>query len=54
MKNSYLCGLWPDAPSVEIVDLRQLITDLEESNDKIKESLEHGLTNKENNIECGC
>jgi ribosome assembly protein RRB1 len=50
MKNSYLCGLWSDAPSVEIVDLRQLITDLEESNDKIKESLEYGLTNKENNI----
>jgi ribosome assembly protein RRB1 len=50
MKNSYLTGLWSDSPSVDIVDLRQLITDLEESNEKMKESLEYGLTNKENNI----
>lgn len=50
MKNSYLCGFWSDSPSVEIVDMRELINDLEESKENMKEHLEMGLTNKENNI----
>ncbi len=29
MKNSYLCGVWSDSPSIEIVDLRSVIEDLE-------------------------
>merc|ERR1712032_1733867 len=30
MKNSYLCGIWSDSPSVEIVDMRKLFEDLEQ------------------------
>jgi ribosome assembly protein RRB1 len=41
MKNSYLCGVWNDSPSVEIVDMRPLIKDLEES-------IENG--NSKNNV----
>lgn len=50
MKNSYLAGFWSDSPSVEIVDLSELINDLELSSAMAKENLESGIGNKENNF----
>ena len=30
MKNSYISAFWSDSPSIEIVDISELIKDLEE------------------------
>jgi ribosome assembly protein RRB1 len=48
MKNSYLTAYWSDHPCVEIVDMRQIINDLEESIEKKKENYEMGVKNTNN------
>jgi ribosome assembly protein RRB1 len=44
MKNSYLTAYWSDTPTVEIVDMRSLIQEMEE------ESSKYDKKNKENNL----
>merc|ERR1711957_81065 len=48
MKNSNLCGIWSDSPSVEIVDTRKLFEDLELSDEITKEDVEYGGKNLAN------
>lgn len=38
MKNSYLSAFWSDSPSIEIVDMRKLIADLENDISLVKEN----------------
>ena len=45
MKNSYLTAYWSDHPCVEIVDMRQLISDFEESIENKKKNYEMGIKN---------
>jgi len=48
MKNSHICGIWSDSPSIEIVDLRSVIEDLEASAQITQEELESGNSSNNN------
>jgi len=48
MKNSYLCGIWSDSPSVEIVDMRKIFEDLELSEEITNEDLDNYANNNIN------
>jgi ribosome assembly protein RRB1 len=47
MRNSHICAIWSDSPSIEIVDLRSVIEDLEISAQMTKEEPSE---NNQNNI----
>jgi len=49
MKNSYLCGVWSDSPSIEIIDMRPILEDLEASVQITKEDFENGNMNSNKN-----
>lgn len=48
MKNSYLCALWSDSPSVEIIDLRKSLEDLENSEQITNEDFDAGNFSSKN------
>lgn len=49
MQHSHICGIWSDSPSIEIVDLRTVIEDLEASAQITQEELENQTQTNINN-----
>lgn len=45
MRNSHICAIWSDSPSIEIVDMKSVIEDLEASAQVTKDELENKNTN---------
>ena len=50
MKNSYLSAFWTDSPSIEIVNIKDLIADLEEQTAISTENAEIGINTKKRKI----
>ena len=50
MKNSYLSAFWSDSPSIEIVNIKDLIADLEEQTAISTENSEIGINTKKRKI----
>ena len=50
MKNSYLSAFWTDSPSIEIVNIKDLIADLEEQTAISTENAEMGINTKKRKI----